>query len=83
MQQLCCYGASYALSRHAISPSSMSVWEGGWRGGVGKATHNEYKERLRGRLLSFLEMYSRFLGIQSVTRHNNVLFCKKLQSRDW
>jgi len=45
--------------------------------------YDERKERLRGRLLSFLEMCSRFLGNQSVTRHYNVSFCKKLQSRDW
>ena len=44
--------------------------------------YDERKERLRGRLLSFLEMCSRFLGNQSVTRHYNVSFCMKLQSRD-
>jgi len=48
MKQLYSYSASYVSNRHAISPSSMSVWVEGWGGGVGRAMHDESKDRLRG-----------------------------------
>lgn len=49
------------------------------RGRGGESNVPTGMSRLRGRLLSFLEICSRFLGTQSVTRHYNVSFCKKLQ----
>ena len=69
-------------SRHAISLSPMWVCVGGGGGGVREEVRGRGGETVRGRLLSFLEICSRFLGIQSAISHYNASFCKNLRSRD-
>ena len=80
---------SYAVTVNYATQSSrnlsffyVSLCRRERRRGEGRGEGEGWRDRAWEATLSFLEICSRFLGIQSFISHYNASFCKNLRSRD-